>query len=255
MNETVLVSGRDVVYRHLDGDAPALVLIHGAGGNHAAFDELTLHLGGRETIIPSLPGRCGSEGEPLQSVAEMAAWLRKLLRTLGVRRVVLAGHSLGGAVALEYALAEDVGDPPDLVGLVLISTGAKLRVSPEILAGVREAGEWNLPCELPPDAWEKSPRPEVVQHIEQNRARTPARVALADWMAADRFDRMQDLDRVRCPTAVIAGSEDRLTPEKYARYLAANIPGARLELLYGGSHMCVAERAHEVARRIRDFLR
>ena len=255
MNETVLVSGQDAVYRHLDGERPTLVLVHGAGGNHASWDDLTVHLGGQEMIIPSFPGRCGSGGRPLATVEEMAAWLRKLLRAIGARRVVVAGHSLGGAVALEYALQEEGGNgTPELAGLVLVSTGARLRVREEILRAVAEAAELDLPAELSLDAFEKDPDPAVVRHVELTRDRTGARPTLVDWEAANRFDRMQDLARVRCPTLVVCGSEDRLTPEKYARYLVERIPGAKLEMIYGGSHMCPVERPGEVARRLRPFL-
>lgn len=255
MNETVLVSGQDAVYRHLDGDRPTLVLVHGAGGNHASWDELTVHLGGQEMIIPAFPGRCGSGGRPLATVADMAAWLRKLLRVVGARRVVVAGHSLGGAVALEYALQEHRGNgTPELAGLVLVSTGARLRVRDEILRAVAEAAELDLPAELSPDAFEKDPNPAVIHRVELTRERTGARVTLVDWEAANRFDRMRDLGDVSCPTLVVCGSEDRLTPEKYARYLVENIPDAKLELIYGGSHMCPVERPAEVARRLRTFL-
>jgi len=255
VNETVLVSGQDAVYRHLDGERPTLVLVHGAGGNHASWDDLTVHLGGQETIIPSFPGRCGSGGRPLATVEHMAAWLRKLLCAVGARRVVVAGHSLGGAVALEYALQErGEGGTPELAGLVLVSTGARLRVRDEILRAVAEAAELDLPAELSLDAFEKDPDPAVVRQVELTRDRTGARPTLVDWEAANRFDRMRDVGRVGCPTLVVCGSEDRLTPEKYARYLAENIPGAKLEMIYGGSHMCPVERPAEVARRLRPFL-
>lgn len=254
MNETVLVSGQDAVYRHLDGERPTLVLVHGAGGNHASWDALTVHLGGQEMIIPALPGRCGSGGRPLTTVEDMASWLRKLLRAVGTRRVVVAGHSLGGAVALEYALQEREGNgTPELAGLVLVATGAKLRVRDEILRAVADAAELDLPAELSPDAFEKDPDPAVVRQVELTRERTGARATLIDWEASNRFDRMRDLGDVRCPTLVVSGSEDRLTPEKYARYLAQNIPGAKLEMIYGGSHMCPVERPAEVAKLLRDF--
>ena len=255
MNETVLVDGRDVVYRHHAGDGPTLVLIHGAGANHHAFDDLTVCLGGREMIVPSLPGRCGSLGEPKKSAAELASWLRKLLRTIGVGRALILGHSLGGAVALEYALGQGVdgADVPELAGLILVSTGARLRVSPAILDAVRAAAQANMPCELPQEAWSREFDPAVVAHFEAGRARTPSSVALIDWMAADAFDRMQDLGRIDCPTLIVAGTTDRLTPENYAQYLHANIRGAKLDALYGASHMCIAERPAEVARHVLDF--
>jgi pimeloyl-ACP methyl ester carboxylesterase len=79
-------------------------------------------------------------------------------------------------------------------------------------------------------------------------------VALVDWMAADAFDRMQDLAGIACPTLVLAGTQDRLTPEKYAQYLATNIRDAKLDVIYGGAHMCPAERPAEVARHVSDFL-
>lgn len=195
-------------------NAPTLVLVHGAGGDHHVWDVLRKELG-LDTIALDLPGR--GEGTPCATAGDAA---RSILATLAARqldlaRTVVVGHSYGGAVAIECALAAP------LAGLVLVSTGARLRVHPDVLAA--------MPARSP-----------VV---------TPE-TARIDWLAADAFDRMHDVARITTPTLVVGGDRDTLTPPKYAKFLAQNIPGAELVTLAGAGHMCIEEDAPRVAAAI-----
>ena len=62
---------------------------------------------------------------------------------------------------------------------------------------------------------------------------------------------MQDLANIRVPALIVAGTEDALTPVKYAQYLAAQIPDNELHILEGAGHMLVIERAEQLAALIR----
>jgi pimeloyl-ACP methyl ester carboxylesterase len=77
---------------------------------------------------------------------------------------------------------------------------------------------------------------------------------LADWTAANHFDRMNDVGNIAVPALIITGTADLLTPPKYAEYLHAQIPRSELLVLEGAGHMFTMERAAEVAAAIRLFL-
>lgn len=232
------------------GEGPTFVLCHGAGGNEHSFDALLDALAGRRCFIAALPGRCGVPGPPLTTVAQMADYVLEASRGADVGdELVLVGHSLGGAVALEAALRQDAR----VVGLVLMATGAKLRVHPQILEIMQRAVEDGATAELGTMAWRGATDAGLIEESVAAGRRTPPEAALADWRAANAFDRMARLGQVAVPTLVLAGAEDALTPQKYARFLADGIAGARLELLDDAGHMFPLERAADVAEQLRAF--
>ena len=140
----VVVDGRRALVRwsrpDVKIDRPPLVLVPGCGRDQADFDPLVaaLALSRVEVLVVPLPGRSGVEGPVPSSSSEAAAFVRAVLRTAGVRRVVIGGHSWGGAVALELAL-DDVDD--GVAGLALLSTGARLRVAQAVFDHVEAAGD------------------------------------------------------------------------------------------------------------------
>jgi pimeloyl-ACP methyl ester carboxylesterase len=71
-----------------------------------------------------------------------------------------------------------------------------------------------------------------------------------DFSACNAFDVTERLGEIRCPTLVICGTEDRLTPVKYATLLAERIPGAELKLIEGAGHMVMTEKPDLVAEAI-----
>jgi pimeloyl-ACP methyl ester carboxylesterase len=80
-------------------------------------------------------------------------------------------------------------------------------------------------------------------------------VTLGDFLACDRFDAMATIGTVRAPTLVVVGGDDRLTPPKYARYLAGAIPGAQLVEVADAGHFPQLEQPDVVNAALRAFLR
>ncbi len=230
---------------------PPLVLVHGAGGTHRHWPEQVRQLPGRRVIALDLPGHGGSPGPAPGSVAGLARSVLGLLDALALGSAVIAGHSMGGAVALTLALET----PARVAGLVLCGTGARLRVSPAVLqatadpAALAQAAdamaEWSLGALAGPAL-----RREFVECLLAN---APG-VVHADFAACDAFDVMARLGEIRAPALVLCGTEDRLTPPKYSEYLRDRIAGARLELVPGAGHLVTLEAPGAVARAVEAFL-
>jgi pimeloyl-ACP methyl ester carboxylesterase len=196
-----------------------------------------------------LPGHgpLGGRGEP--SITAYAQWLEEALGALVAEPVVLVGHSMGGAIAQSVALAA----PERLAGLILMATGAKLRVLARLLVLLRER-PWEgqrLIHELSFAAGTPSERVEVVDRVLREGAPL---VTLGDYFACDRFDVRARLGEIRTPTLVVSGSEDRLTPPTYGRALTTAIPAAQfLEVPHAG-HFPHLEQPGVVNAAIRQFL-
>jgi len=244
--------GRTGAFRREPGSSPSLVFIHGAAESAGVYDRLLDAIPGFARYAINLPGRAGSDGPPLEAVASLADWLAEFVNTEIEGRYVLVGHSLGGAIALEHAIS---GSSERLAGLVLLSTGARLRVHPFILELHEQAAHSG--GELPPLApglYEEGADPTLLAEANRYRALTPATTGASDWRAADTFDRILDLASVEVPALIVAGSDDTLTPPKYAEYMASHIVGSELHLLDGGRHMLIMERPSELAPLITRFV-
>lgn len=251
MVETRQIGGRAVTFRHQAGQRPALVCVHGASDNRHAYDRLLDALPHRAAYAINLPARAGTEGPAARSVAEMERFLSDFVHAEVAGDYVAVGHSLGGAVVIEHAL---VAPPASLRGVVLLATGARLRVHPTILALYEQgAASGQLPP-MPPWIHEEGLDPALLRELQRKRERTPVSTGAADWQTADAFDRMQSVAEIDVPTLVVGGTDDALTPPKYAEYLAQHIARAELRLLEGARHMLVIDRAEEVARVIETFV-
>lgn len=198
----------------------------------------------------NLPGRAGTDGPPLQNVREMEAYLSSLLEAELDGDYLVVGHSLGGAVAIEHAL-RCVSDR--LKGIVLLATGARLRVYPMIPQLFEQASKSGQMLPLVPGLYERRTDPELVAEASRRRLATPIATSSQDWRAADSFDRMQGLGNIRVPALIVAGTEDALTPSKYAEYLAAHIQRSSLQVFDGACHMFVVERAPVLGASIERF--
>jgi pimeloyl-ACP methyl ester carboxylesterase len=223
-----------------------LVFLHGSGGKKNSWYHQSEYF--RDADTPMLPGH--PEGQLLPTVEEHVAWLRGYLQDKGYGDIVLAGHSLGGAIALMYALAH----PDEVKALIVMSGGAKLRVHPKILAHFERAVDDR-------EGWAKSQEalyakvdPQMKAELLAEAVRMGPEVQLNDFRCVDKFDIMDRLHEIRLPVLVMCGSEDQQTPEKYTRYLGDNIEGARAVIIEGGGHLAAVEKPQEVTQAIEAFL-
>ena len=224
-----------------------LIFIHGSGGCKEAWHYQTKQFPAAEAI--DLPGH--PEGEQRTSVEDYVEWLRRYIRHLGYSDIVLAGHSLGGAIAQLYALEY----PEDLKGLILIGSGARLRVHPLYLKMLEKARSEPSILEA---FFEMSGGPidrKLMEVLRRRALENGPAVFLNDMLCCDKFDIMDRVHEIRLPTLVLCGSEDTMTPPKYTKYLADKIGGAREVIIDGGTHMVFAEKPREVNRAIDNFLR
>jgi pimeloyl-ACP methyl ester carboxylesterase len=227
-----------------------LLFLHGAGGSHHTFRDQWAGLKGTaRLVIPDLPGHAGSGGKPFETIAESADWVRDLARQMALSKFILVGHSMGGAIAIQTALNKI----PGIEALILVGTGARLKISPAIFEGIAgrykefapELVEWMMSPETSADL-----RDDVLRDVLSTRPET----YLADFRACNGFDVMPRLSEIRVPTLVVNGDADRLTPLKYGEYLATNIPGAVLKILHGVGHLAILERPDELNAVITAFL-
>lgn len=232
-------------------DGPALLFIHGAGGSHQHWGYQLNDLATLARIIaPDLPGYGRSPGPAPDTIARYADQLLALLDTLGISRAVLAGHSMGAAIALHLAIEQ----PARVAGLALLGGGARMRVAPAFIDGLErdppatteQISAYLYDTEAPPELVAEGRA--AFQHNDPATLRN-------SFIACDLFDVREHLTTVTCPTLIICGEHDQMTPPKLSTALQAAISNARLELLPDTGHMPMLERPAEVTAMLRELLR
>ena len=233
-------------------DAPTVVLLHGAGGTHLNWPPEVRRMEGGRIYALDFPGHGKSdEVGGQQSIASYATAVVRWLDALEIRQAVLVGHSMGGAVALTLAL-----DYLERVtGLGLIATGARLRVHPDFITYAATPTLLSRAIQqIVALSFSPSAPPRLVELAAQRLAETRQSVFYNDLLACDQFDRMEDLSRVHCPTLVLCGLEDQMTPLRYSQYLADHIPQAQLSVVPEAGHMVMLEQPALVQAQLEAFL-
>lgn len=250
----------DMEYAEAGRGVPVLML-HGTPGG---YDQILFHVratglaDGVRIIAPSRPGYLRTPLSSGRSPAEQARLFAALLDRLGERRVVVLGVSGGGPSALQFALQY----PDRCAGLVLEEAATRtIRVEkstlPPWLADFliylfRDRAIADLQSKAPSDPAMAGIGAAVIDTL----APTGPRAAGAE---NDRlqFARMDDwpLERIRCPTLILHGADDRDVPLADAAYAHHHIQGSRLVILKGAGHEMVALRYRELNPLIVAFIR
>ncbi len=245
-----IVEGKRIFYQ-VEGQGSPLVLIHGSLGNRRLWNQQLPLAEEFQLILIDLPGH--GESEPLERLTTIENFtfiIAQILQEQTLDKPTIMGHSLGGAISLQLAL-----DYPNLLGgLILVGTGAKLGVLPTILEGLRTNYQEGIELAFGQLAFASSADPELVSQIKDECLLCPQPVGYADFFACNNFDVRARLHQISFPTLVIVGEEDRLTPLKWSKYLATNIPLAELVQIQSAGHMVMLEQPEKFNKCVRDFL-
>jgi 3-oxoadipate enol-lactonase len=221
-----------------------IVFLHGAGCTSEIFAAQLAAFPG--SVAVQLPGH-GVPGAP-ETIAALADAVGAEIQERNARDVVLCGSSMGGGIALELALRRG----EHLRGVVLLDSGAKLRVSRQILESLEldfDSAAQTLArlFFLEPTTARVNGAVAMMQSVGQ--AQT-----LRDFRACDAFDVTSRLGEIRVPLLALAGEADVLTPPKFAQFVADRVDGAQARILPGAGHLPMIEQPAETNAALRAFV-
>lgn len=228
-----------------------LILIHGAGGSYLYWPPEIRHMAGGGILAIDLPGHGNSKGECTESIEAYTHAMLGFMDLLEIDQAVLAGHSMGSAVAQRLSL-----DYPERVkGLILVGAGAKLGVYPRLIQDC--SSEESYPkaiSQILEWSFSQQADQKLVRLAGERMEEMSSTVLHADFNACSAFDIRGHVGEIKQPTLIICGADDQMTPVRFSEYLAERIRRSRLEVVPEASHMVLLEKPEIVAKLVDDFM-
>jgi pimeloyl-ACP methyl ester carboxylesterase len=270
----VELHGTRVSYHHL-GEGPAILLVHGITSSSRTWRAVMEGLAERHTVVaPDLLGH-GRSGKPRgdYSLGAYASGLRDLIAVLGIRKVTVVGHSLGGGIAMQFAYQF----PERLDRLALVDSGGLgEEVSLALRAATLPGAEFVLPFLFSP----------VTRTVGRLAGRALGRLGLRASAnvrgLAEGLDSLADAEARRAfvhtarsvidargqrvdarnrlylsenvPTMLIWGDRDRIIPHHHGHHAHELMPHSRLEVFPGAGHFPFNDDPERFVAVISDFI-
>jgi pimeloyl-ACP methyl ester carboxylesterase len=218
-----------------------IIFVHGAGGSSATwFFQLKGLSKNLHVVAIDLNGH-GDTQDRLE-VDIQNSYLQDIEYAVSQYDIpILSGHSMGGALTQLYALKH----PDQLSGIILIGTGAKLKVNPSVFELLDNDFEGYIEA-LGTFMFHDSASEEMVDASKHEVRKCSPRIIQRDFELCNEFDIMQEISSIHLPTLIIVGAEDVMTPVKYANYLHQKIEGSSLRIIEGAGHMVMLEQDRAV---------
>ena len=238
--------------RALDTDKPSVVFVHGAAMDHTVWALPTRYFvrHGYNVLSIDLPGHGRSEGPPATTLSAAADWVIGVLQAVGLESAALVGHSMGAVGGLEAAARH----PDQVRALAMIGTAVPMTVTDALLSNARANNHMAIDM-LP--IWgyslgkqlggNETPGMWMVGGTIRLLERSAPGILHNDLNACHEYHHgLDSAAQLRCPTMLILGEEDMMTPPKRAKKIADAIPDSRIVLLKGGGHSMMSEQPDAV---------
>ncbi len=232
-------------------DNPAVVFVHGAGMDHSVWVMPARYFArtGQNVLAPDLPGHGRSDGPPLDSIQELADWVVRAMDAAEIESAAVAGHSMGALIAFALASLH----PARCRALALLGVSAPMPVTAGLLdaagdndhAAIDMANTWShspgarLGAGGNPGMWMLGTGQRLLETAGPG-------VFHADLSACNGFDPDAIDGAVACPSLVILGEEDQMTPARAGERIRERLPDARAVLLPGCGHSMLSEQPNAV---------
>ena len=251
------------LYYEEHGAGEPLLLVPGLGGVGASFFKQIPELSRHYRVIVHDHRGCGQSDRPVMaySVEQMTQDVLRLMDKLKIERAHLLGHSTGGAIGQIIAIEQ----PKRLKKLVLSSTwthcdGFFTRIFEARHALLKHTGPacyLRATTALLYPAWWVAQNDAMLAEQEREQAASfpPVEVVLSRIEAIMRFDRREQLSRIRTRTLVSVAVDDNVTPAYYSEALAKAIPGAKLNVFEKGGHLPYHIIDRQYTEAVLDFLK
>jgi pimeloyl-ACP methyl ester carboxylesterase len=218
--------------RELDPAKLSAIFIHGAGLDHTVWTLPMRYFArhGRNVLAVDLPGHGRSQGPPLESIEDMADWVAHVFVAAGVEQAAIIGHSMGSLVAFETV----VRHPECARALALLGISAPMPVHDRLLEAAKADDHAAVDMLT---IWGHS-------HVGQvGGVGTPGIYLKA---CNDYGDGSERAVQIKCPTLVIVGNRDVMTPSRIGKHIGGLIPEAEVVVLNNCGHAMLTERPNEV---------
>ena len=247
---------KDLTFGYQEGkrvfrnDRPTLLMIHGAGGKSAIWSFQLAFLNKQiNTYAIDLPGHGQSGKNAAKSISGYTDWLIKVIEAWFKEPIYIIGNSMGGAIAQSIAIKNG----QLLKGLILIGTGATLKVAPQFLQGLADNFK-NTVATIMGYAYHEHTDNNLIREGSKFMEEAGQSVVYDDFSACNNFDSRGDLDKIATPTLIICGEEDKLTPPDESRKLHKTIKNSTLKIIPQAGHMVMIEKYEEVNELILEFI-
>jgi pimeloyl-ACP methyl ester carboxylesterase len=234
-----------------DKNKPNLLFIHGAGITALTWTLQLKGLANKANVIAiDLPGHGHSKGPGMDTIKAYAKVVSDLISALKLQKCMAIGISMGGGIIQQLLI-----DYPDSINAgILINTGAKLKVSPDIFEAAKadyKAFITDMSNILLPSTTASKKLDEALKDA----LKIDLEIVMGDYIACDNFDIRGKLHKINSPVLVISSKNDIMTPVWYGEYLAKMINNARLTIIESAGHLVQFEKPKAVNEAILNFIK